>query len=193
MPYKPIPVAVARHIGDAHGKDIVLIVGWDQDSAKTSIVTWGREPGQKGAAAAAGEKIEHALGLTGAPVDVHEDFRREGEAAKRVDDLQRRLDAIRKALDEIVISEGQDAGVILLSSESPTHYDPEAKCQVYEHEFFSPLGDALVSVARLAAESVSVPCPSPIPDNGTDQPAAAETPGEPAGPNRRSVASDGST
>lgn len=29
--------------------------------------------------------------------------------------------------------------------------------------------------------------------NDPDQPPAAETPGEPAGPNRRSVASDGST
>jgi hypothetical protein len=48
----------------------------------------------------------------------------------------------------------------LLSAESPTHYDLAAKCQVYDYQNFSPLGDALVSVARLAAVSVSVSVPS---------------------------------
>lgn len=158
MTYIPIHVSVAQYLADGHGKDIVLIVGWDHASNKTNIVTWGREPKQKEAAAKAGETIAKQLGLAGELADVHEDFRREGEAAKVVDDLRRKLAAIRDALDKIVVSEGQDAGVILLSSESPTHYDKAAGCSVYEHEFFSPLGDALVSVARLASESV--PCPS---------------------------------
>jgi hypothetical protein len=155
--YIPIHVSVAQHMADGHGKDIVLIVGWDLASNRTNIVTWGREPAQKVAAAKAGETIAKQLGLADELADVHEDFRREGEAAKVVDELRRKLAAIRDALAEIVISEGEDAGVILLSDESPTHYDAEAKCQVYDHENFSPLGDALVSVARLAAESVSVP------------------------------------
>lgn len=157
MTYIPIHVSVAQHMADGHGKDIVLIVGWDLASNRTNIVTWGREPAQKVAAAKAGETIAKQLGLADGLADVHEDFRREGEAAKVVDELRRKLAAIRDALAEIVISEGEDAGVILLSDESPTHYDAEAKCQVYDHENFSPLGDALVSVARLAAESVSVP------------------------------------
>lgn len=157
MTYIPIHVSVAQHMADGHGKDIVLIVGWDLASNRTNIVTWGREPAQKVAAAKAGETIAKQLGLADELADVHEDFRREGEAAKVVDELRRKLAAIRDALAEIVISEGEDAGVILLSDESPTHYDAEAKCQVYDHENFSPLGDALVSVARLAAESVSVP------------------------------------
>ena len=157
MTYIPIHVSVAQHMADGHGKDIVLIVGWDLASNRTNIVTWGREPAQKVAAANAGETIAKQLGLADELADVHEDFRREGEAAKVVDELRRKLAAIRDALAEIVISEGEDAGVILLSDESPTHYDAEAKCQVYDHENFSPLGDALGSVARLAAESVSVP------------------------------------
>lgn len=62
---------------------------------------------------------------------------------------------IRKAvgdLEKIVCTKPPDDGVILLSSESPTEYDPIAKCQVYVHEHFSPLGDALIALhKRLAA------------------------------------------
>jgi len=86
--YIPIPVAVAHQIGDGHKKDIVLIVGWDEASNKTAIVTWGREPPQKEAAAKAGETIAKQLGLLDDLADVHEDFRREGEAALEVDRLR---------------------------------------------------------------------------------------------------------
>lgn len=89
MTYIPIPVAVAQQVGDGHKKDIVLIVGWDQDSNKTAIVTWGREPPQKEAAAKAGETIAKQLGLADELADVHEDYRREGEAAAEVDRLRR--------------------------------------------------------------------------------------------------------
>ena len=61
---------------------------------------------------------------------------------------KRQLAEAREALDQIVVSEGEDAGVILLSSNSPGDYDPERKVYVYRHEFFSPLGDALVKLAR---------------------------------------------
>jgi hypothetical protein len=149
---KPIPVDAARQIADQYQKDIVLLVAWDQASSKTHVVTWGREPPQKTSAAAAGDMIRQMLRLEGA-AEVYEDFRREGEAASTVDALRRQLSAIREAIDKIVVTEGQDAGVILLSDDSPTHFDPEAKCQVYEHENFSPLGDALVALARLAAMS----------------------------------------
>jgi len=86
--YIPIPVAVAQQIGDGHKKDIVLIVGWDENSNKTNLVTWGREPAQKEAAAEAGERIAKQLGLADELADVHEDFRREGEAALEVDRLR---------------------------------------------------------------------------------------------------------
>jgi hypothetical protein len=66
--------------------------------------------------------------------------------------LRERLAAIRAAIDEIVVSEGEDAGVILLPSDSPTHFSELAKCRVYDFENFSPLGDALVALAKLAKE-----------------------------------------
>ena len=146
--YKPIPVDAARKIADDYQKDIMLFVGWDAATKTTNIITWGREPAHKAAAAAGGDTIRKALKLEDA--EAHEDFRREGEAARVVDDLRRRLSTIRERLSEIVVSEGQDAGVILLSDDSPTHFDPEAKCQVYNYQNFSPLGDALVALAKLA-------------------------------------------
>jgi len=71
------------------------------------------------------------------------------EAADYIELLETRIHAIRTALEEIVVPDGIDAGVILLSDASPTKYDPEAKCQVYLHENFSPLGDALVALHKL--------------------------------------------
>lgn len=151
MAYEPISVDVARGLADEYRKDMLLVVSWDAESNLTNVVTWGRKPQQKALAAKAGRRIEELLGL-GDPVEVHQDYRREGEAAQSVDELRRRLAAIRDALAKIVISEGEDAGVILLSSDSTTHYAEQAKGQVYDHENFSPLGDALVNLARLAEE-----------------------------------------
>lgn len=62
----------------------------------------------------------------------------------------KRLAKAREKLKEIVVTEGYDAGVVLLSDDGPTHYDAELKCQVYDHAYFSPLGDALVELAALA-------------------------------------------
>ena len=56
------------------------------------------------------------------------------------------LDLARRKLEEIVCTVGQDRGVVMLSSDGPTHYDAEQKCQVYDHENFSPLGDALIEL-----------------------------------------------
>lgn len=58
------------------------------------------------------------------------------------------LSTAREQLAKIVVDEGEDAGVILLSWESPTHYDPTVGMQMYDHDYFSPLGDALVELAR---------------------------------------------
>lgn len=59
------------------------------------------------------------------------------------------LELLLKKLNEIVVTEGVDKGVILLSSESPTHWDEEAQCYVYEHDYFSPLGDALIELYEM--------------------------------------------
>ena len=56
------------------------------------------------------------------------------------------LTDLRDQIAEIVIPDGIDAGVILLSDDSPSDYDEQQKCHVYRHQNFSPLGDALVSL-----------------------------------------------
>ena len=88
MTYIPIPVAVAQQIADGHGKDIVLVFGWDRDSNKTAIVSWGREADLKEVAAEVAERLAKSLGLAAELAEVHEDFRREGEAAKGADRLR---------------------------------------------------------------------------------------------------------
>lgn len=60
-------------------------------------------------------------------------------------------------LEKIVCTEGPDCGVILLSSASQTHYDPDVKCQVYDHENFSPLGDALIELHRNLSSMLGLP------------------------------------
>ena len=70
-------------------------------------------------------------------------------ACKEIQRLRTKITQISDALGAIVIDEGEDAGVILLSWDSPTHYDAKLKCEVYEYENFSPLGDALVALAKM--------------------------------------------
>lgn len=57
----------------------------------------------------------------------------------------------KRQLGEIVVTEGEDAGVILKSWESPTHQEFYASEQrsfpVYDNEYFSELGEALVNLA----------------------------------------------
>ena len=82
--------------------------------------------------------------------DIVSDLTHDRKDSLALDGAKRKLLAIRQAINKIVVTEGCDAGVILLSDESPTHFDPKAECQVYDHENFSPLGDALVALAKLA-------------------------------------------
>lgn len=49
-------------------------------------------------------------------------------------------------LEKIVCTKSPDDGVILLSNEAPTHFDSQRNCEVYDHEHFSPLGDALIAL-----------------------------------------------
>lgn len=63
-------------------------------------------------------------------------------------DLLWELRQMLRDMEQIVVTEGCDQGVILLSQDAPTVYDAEAKCQRYTHENFSPLGNALVLLHR---------------------------------------------
>jgi len=59
---------------------------------------------------------------------------------------------IREKLEQIVETEGVDKGVIYVSNFSPLHFNHDLQCQVYDHENFSPLGDALIELHDLVKE-----------------------------------------
>lgn len=61
-------------------------------------------------------------------------------------EVSERIARIREKLKQIVCTEGDDRGVVLLSQESPTYYDEHLKAHVYKHLHFSPLGDALIEL-----------------------------------------------
>ena len=69
--------------------------------------------------------------------------------------LKEGLAAIRAKLAEIVCTEGCDAGVVMLSQDGPTHPETHGgrPIQVYDHEYFSPLGDALMEIWKMTGES----------------------------------------
>jgi len=60
-----------------------------------------------------------------------------------------RLVAAVALLEEIIVVDGVDAGVILKSSESPSRWDKEAGCHIMQHEYFSDLGDNLIKLYYL--------------------------------------------
>jgi hypothetical protein len=67
--------------------------------------------------------------------------------------LRQRQDELVVLLQKIVVTEGEDEGVVLLSNDGPCHpevdpRDPTQTMQVYDHYFFSPLGDALIRLHR---------------------------------------------
>lgn len=62
------------------------------------------------------------------------------------------LARIRQQLESIVVTVGEDKGVILVSDASPTHYSAELGGQVYDHEYFSPLGGALIELWEMVCE-----------------------------------------
>ena len=62
------------------------------------------------------------------------------------------LNSIQAKLENIVCTVEPDAGVVLLSEHGTTHEEVwnGKTVQVYDHEYFSPLGDALMEVWKLA-------------------------------------------
>lgn len=55
----------------------------------------------------------------------------------------------KRKLREIVCVEEPDDGVILLSTDSPMRFDRTYRRDVYVHDHFSPLGDALIELWKL--------------------------------------------
>ena len=69
-----------------------------------------------------------------------------GDLERQRNHLTAQLTAAKLAVERILCTQGCDAGVVLLSNQSTSHYDPEVQGQVYDHEYFSPLGDALIEL-----------------------------------------------
>lgn len=59
------------------------------------------------------------------------------------------IDEAIKKLEDIVCVNHPDDGVVYLSNDSPTYYSEKLKCRVYQHEHFSPLGDALIELHEI--------------------------------------------
>jgi hypothetical protein len=102
MPYLAIPVEEARAIGQHFEKDRVVILAYDAESQRTAIVTWGRQPSDKEAAAHVGDRCAELLGCRRDTVEVHQDFRREGEAAAAVDAMVMACRAADHALGSLL-------------------------------------------------------------------------------------------
>lgn len=66
--------------------------------------------------------------------------------------LLARLNKIAITLETAVCTDGCDKGVVLLSDHGTTHVEhiDRRGVQVYDHEYFSPLGDALIAAWELA-------------------------------------------
>lgn len=109
-------------------------------------------------------EVEHGSALapaTGSAVELPHFYAYSGETPPRKlwdeDDmrdyaaavLKRRLVEIRDAIENIAVVKGEDSGVILLSDEGPTKWDEQRQVNVYQHEHFSPLGDAMVALHRM--------------------------------------------
>ena len=69
-----------------------------------------------------------------------------------IDRLESRLQKISDAMGNIVVTEGEDAGVVLLSTDAPCRYEAGSNVAIYDLLYFSPLGEALMEVYHLASQ-----------------------------------------
>lgn len=76
------------------------------------------------------------------------------EWAEKARGLEARLSSIQGILEEAVCTVEPDKGVILLSDDGLTHTETHGgkEIQVYDHQYFSPLGDALIEAWRLSRD-----------------------------------------
>jgi len=77
-----------------------------------------------------------------------------------IDRLEARLQKIGDAMEKVIVTEGEDAGVVLLSNDAPTTWNEGLGVAVYDLQYFSPLGAALMAlyqISRLNAKSDGSP------------------------------------
>ena len=149
--YKPVPVHIAHQISKEFEKSMVVILCYDPVYELTHVTTYGASAWDKEQAAAVGEMCSQAVGGDLSRKQMFEDFHRDYDPA-RAKEAMESLMSIRKKLEEIVCVEGVDAGVVMLDVNGSTH--PEVcdgeTVQVYDNEYFSPLGDALMELWKMA-------------------------------------------
>lgn len=104
---------------------------------------------------AGGPASEHVMGDDWMQEQFKRLLRERDEARQESEGLRAALTQVRQSLAAIVIDEGDDAGLFLLSADSPTHYDAELRALVYDNDYFSPLGEALVMLARMVRRATT--------------------------------------
>lgn len=68
----------------------------------------------------------------------------------------KRMREIEEILEKAVCTKEPDKGVVLLSNHGPTHTEVingKTYANVYDHQYFSPLGDALIAAWEKAKPS----------------------------------------
>jgi hypothetical protein len=85
----PIPVCLARKIGDEYFKDCVVILAYDHRSKKTHATTWGRKALDKESAVHVRDACLEAIGADMNNPTIHEDYRflEQGEWQACIDKL----------------------------------------------------------------------------------------------------------
>ena len=67
---------------------------------------------------------------------------------KKLSDVIQQVKEIKDRLESIVVTSGEDTGIILKSTESPSEYDKKLRIHVFENEYFSELGEELIKLYK---------------------------------------------
>lgn len=76
----------------------------------------------------------------------------ENEAANSSLTVEQLAQQVKDALEKIVYTEEPDAGVLLVSTESPTFYDEERDLIVHKHHHFSEMGNHLINLHQFVSK-----------------------------------------
>jgi len=105
--YQPVPVELAREVGRQFGKQVIVIIAWDEDNGQIHTTTWGEAARHKEWAAELGPKLAAAAGGATQLAKHYEDYREPGEAARNA----AKAEVYRKAL-QFIADIGNDTSVM---------------------------------------------------------------------------------
>ena len=69
--------------------------------------------------------------------------------------IKEKLQKIKEKLEEIIIPDGIDKGLILKSWDNPTYWDEERQISMYKYENFCELGDALIELHEMIEDVIN--------------------------------------